>query len=271
MSKSIRLKVRKGMKKVQDKLSFCTSTVASNSKHVQDLRSMFKDMVSFLESVEVIQKANAEGEKWEKNSLESPVEEKDAQYPDQTKGEQDSGATTVAISSEGKNETDDEPPSKKVKFLIPSSSIPSPTPLKSIMPEPPKYTEAVKMTVAQFTEHLSQITSSIFSHTPPREPTPPRDETKGKGIATEEPLKDTMPFMDEGGSVPKMPKTKSFTTLVGHLSQEEFNAQIKKMKRLANLKAEQDKSEQELKKMFNQATLKTRAQNRLNMRQRNLR
>ncbi|GKG48872.1 hypothetical protein Tco_0513019, partial [Tanacetum coccineum] len=46
-----------------------------------------------------------------------------------------------------KKETDDEPPDKKLKFLIPSSSIPSPTPLKSIMPEPPRYTEAVKMTL----------------------------------------------------------------------------------------------------------------------------
>ncbi|GKB14267.1 hypothetical protein Tco_0848190 [Tanacetum coccineum] len=66
-------------------------------------------------------------------------------------------------------------------------------------------------------------------------PTPPRDEPKGKGIDTEEPLKDTMPFMEEGGSVPKMPKTKSFTTSVGPLSQKEFNAQIKEMKRLKTL------------------------------------
>nr|GFA97808.1 retrovirus-related Pol polyprotein from transposon TNT 1-94 [Tanacetum cinerariifolium] len=57
-----------------------------------------------------------------------------------------------------------------------------------------------------------------------KEPTPPRDKYKGKGIATEEPLKDTMPFMEEGGSVPKIPKIKSFTTSVGPLSQEEFNA-----------------------------------------------
>ncbi|GKE93621.1 hypothetical protein Tco_1574716 [Tanacetum coccineum] len=47
-----------------------------------------------------------------------------------------------------KNKTDDKPPTKKLKFLIPSSSIPLPTPLKSIMPEPPKYTKPVKMTLA---------------------------------------------------------------------------------------------------------------------------
>ncbi|GKC73087.1 hypothetical protein Tco_1118970, partial [Tanacetum coccineum] len=53
MKKSIRLKVRKGMKEVRDKLSCCTSTVATNSQHVQDLRVMFKDMVSLLEAAEV--------------------------------------------------------------------------------------------------------------------------------------------------------------------------------------------------------------------------
>ncbi|GKF88178.1 hypothetical protein Tco_0259055, partial [Tanacetum coccineum] len=103
------------------------------------------------------------------------------------KGEQDSGATTVAIvqgeqpsaqsskeDTSEKKETNDEPLAKKLKFLIPSSSIPSPTPLKSIMPEPPKVTEASKMTLDQFTEHLSKTTSFIFSPTPPREPSPPK-------------------------------------------------------------------------------------------------
>nr|GEY59412.1 retrovirus-related Pol polyprotein from transposon TNT 1-94 [Tanacetum cinerariifolium] len=63
MKKSIRLKVRKGIKEVRDKLSCCTSTVATNSQHVHDLRVMFKDMVSLLEATEVFKKANAEGEK----------------------------------------------------------------------------------------------------------------------------------------------------------------------------------------------------------------
>ncbi|GKB57059.1 hypothetical protein Tco_0913245 [Tanacetum coccineum] len=43
-----------------------------------------KDMVSLLEAADVFKKANAEGEKWEKHN---PAEEKDAQHPDQTKGE----------------------------------------------------------------------------------------------------------------------------------------------------------------------------------------
>ncbi|GJR56917.1 hypothetical protein Tco_1499079 [Tanacetum coccineum] len=57
-----------------------------------------------------------------------------------------------------------------------------------------------------------------------------------------------------------MPKIKSFITLEGTLSQEEFNNQIKEIKRLGDLKAEKEKSEQELRKMFNQATLMAQAQ-----------
>nr|GEV23190.1 retrovirus-related Pol polyprotein from transposon TNT 1-94 [Tanacetum cinerariifolium] len=92
----------------------------------------------------------------------------------------------------GKKKTDNKSLAKKLKFLIPLSSIPSPNPLKSIMPEPPKYTEAVKMTLAQFTKHLPKTTSSIFSHTPPREPTPPRDDLKGKKWTKHEANKVTM-------------------------------------------------------------------------------
>ncbi|GKA56847.1 hypothetical protein Tco_0755919 [Tanacetum coccineum] len=167
----------------------------------------------------------------------------------------------------GKKETDDEPPAKKLKFLVPSSSIPSPTPLKSIMPEPPKVTKASKMTLDQFTKHLNKTTSSIFSPTPLRElnllkePTPPRDSAKGKEVAIiEEQVNKLVSYQEEGGSNPKMPKITSFTTSVGPLSQEEFNAQIKEMKRLADLKAKKEKSEQEIRKMFNQATLKAQAQ-----------
>ncbi|GJV33588.1 hypothetical protein Tco_1393988 [Tanacetum coccineum] len=184
------------------------------STKLKDLRIMFKDMVSLLETAEVFQKANAEGEKWEKNNPGSLAEEKEAQHPDQTKGEQDSGPTTIAISSDEdtsrKKETDDEPPAKKLKFLIPPSSISSPTPLKYIMPEPPKVTDAIKITLDQFTEHLSKTTSSISSPTPLREPTPPRDFTKGKEVAiTEEQVNKFVSYQEEGGSNPKMPKIKA--------------------------------------------------------------
>ncbi|GKB60528.1 hypothetical protein Tco_0916714 [Tanacetum coccineum] len=241
LDKSISLKVQKWMKEVRDKLSFCTSTVESNSQHVQDLMLMFKDMFSLLEVAEVFKKANAEGEKWEKNNPE-------ASHHDQSKGEQDLGAaiaqgeqssTQVILNAEqappinkekalvlhtseekssGEKDTDDEPLIKKLKLVIPTSlAISSPTPLNSIMPEL-QNPDANKMTMDQFTKHLANTTSSIFSPSPPREPTLPRDEKKGKGIATEDPIKDIMPFLEEGGSAPKIPSLKSFVIPEGQLT-----------------------------------------------------
>ncbi|GJU58675.1 hypothetical protein Tco_1236441 [Tanacetum coccineum] len=163
--------------------SSVSESIAEELPHVEahDLQTMFKNMVSLLEAAEVFKKANAEGEKWEKNNPESPGEQPSTQVVPNTRQAppvNEEKALVLHTSEEksseedtsGKKETDDETPAKKLKFLIPSSSIPSPTPLKSIMPEPPEYTEVVKMTLAQFTEHLSKTTSSIFSPTPPREP-----------------------------------------------------------------------------------------------------
>ncbi|GKD28360.1 hypothetical protein Tco_1239138 [Tanacetum coccineum] len=186
----------------------------------QDLKLMFKDMFSLLEAAKVFKKANVEGEKWEKNIPEAP-------HPDQSKGEQDSRATTTTI-IQGEQ----------------SSAQP----------------DANKMTMDQFTEHLTNTTLFIFSHSPPREPTPPRDEHKGKGIATEDPIKDIMPFLEEEGSAPKIPNFKSFVIPEGQLTQEDVMAHLKEMKRLADLKVEKEKSEKSLKKILNPATIRARTQ-----------
>ncbi|GJW44934.1 retrovirus-related pol polyprotein from transposon TNT 1-94 [Tanacetum coccineum] len=89
---------------------------------------------------------------------------------------------------------------------------------------------------------IKKTTSSNFSPTPPREPTPPRDESKGKGITSKEPLKDLIPYIEKEGSVPQIPKLKSFITLNKQLTQEDIMAQVKEMKRLVDLKAEKEKS-----------------------------
>ncbi|GJW44938.1 hypothetical protein Tco_0073737 [Tanacetum coccineum] len=148
--------------------------------------------------------------------------------------------SSVVETSE-KKESDDEPPVKKLKFLIPPSLIPLLTPLNSIPPEPIPRTEITKMSFDQFSKHLTQTTSSIFSPTPPREPTPPRDESKGKGITSEEPLKDLIPYIEKEGYVPNIPKLESFITLDKQLTQEDIMAQVKEMKRLADLKVEKEK------------------------------
>nr|GEU71409.1 hypothetical protein [Tanacetum cinerariifolium] len=92
------------------------------------------------------------------------------------------------------------------------------------------------------------------------DPTPPIDKSKGKGIATKELLNKIMPFMKEGGSVPKIPSLKSFVILEGQLTNEDVMAQLKEMKRLADLNAEKEKSEKSLQKIMNPAIIRAQAQ-----------
>ncbi|GJR08155.1 hypothetical protein Tco_0790807 [Tanacetum coccineum] len=114
--------------------------------------------------------------------------------------------------------------------------------------------------IQEFTDQLFKTTSSRFSPTPPKEPTPPRDSSKGKAVAIiEEPGNELVQYQ-EGGSDPKVPKLKPFITLEGPISQEEYDNQIKELKRISDLKAEEEKSEQELRKLLNPATLKAQAQ-----------
>ncbi|GJU58899.1 hypothetical protein Tco_1236665 [Tanacetum coccineum] len=256
---------------LQQELIKVIKTKLGLSVRHKDLRSAFKDMVFLLKAAEVFKKANAEGEKSEKNNPATPTKEN----PDQTQLKnkppvnEENALVLHALmeKSSEKNVSDDEPPVKKLKFLIPTPSlILSPTPLKSIVPEPTQKPDATKMMIKQITEHLSKTTSSIFSPTPPREltlprdPTPPRDESKGKGIATEELLKEIMPFMEEGGSVPKIPSLKSFVIPEGELTNEDVMAQLKEMKRLSDLKVEKEKSEKSLQKIMNPATIRAQAQ-----------
>ncbi|GJS04499.1 hypothetical protein Tco_0321007 [Tanacetum coccineum] len=134
---------------------------------------MFKDMVLLLEAAEVFKNANAEGEKWEKNNPKTPTEEKDAQNPDQTQGEQHSGDATMD------NSQGEQPPTQKISNV---------------------------------------------------EQAPPIPEYGNKENA-----------------------------LVIHASMEK-SLELKEMKRLVDLKAEKEKSEQSLKKILNPATIRARAQ-----------
>ncbi|GKD18670.1 hypothetical protein Tco_1207828, partial [Tanacetum coccineum] len=110
--------------------------------------------------------------------------------------------------SEDDDDLDKQPLSKRFKIMHPIPSKPHPS-------------------VEQFTDQLFVTTTSKFSHSSPKEPTPPRDESKGKE---------------------------------GLLSQDKVDEQLREFKRLADLKAEKDKSEEELRKLFNQTTLKAQAQ-----------
>ncbi|GKA73770.1 hypothetical protein Tco_0780072 [Tanacetum coccineum] len=177
MRKSIRLRVRSGMKEVCHKLSACTFTVATNSQHDQDLMK-------------------SEG--------------------------------TVSMKDDSDDDDlDKQPLSRRFKIMTP---IPNLIPLNTFVLEHLLKPKEQQKSLNKFTDQLFGTTSLKFS------PTPPRDPAKGKEVAI------------------------SFITLEGTLSQEEFNNQIKELKRKSDLKAKKDKSEQELMKMFNQATLKALAQ-----------
>nr|GEX86637.1 reverse transcriptase [Tanacetum cinerariifolium] len=81
--------------------------------------------------------------------------------------------------------------------------------------------EEQQRSVQEFTDQLFGTTSSKFSPTPLREPTPLRDFAKGKEVAiVEEQVNELVSYQEEGGSNPKIPKIKSFITPEGLLSQE---------------------------------------------------
>ncbi|GKA41731.1 hypothetical protein Tco_0734391 [Tanacetum coccineum] len=198
-----------------------------------------------------------------KQSVLESIKEKLSLFDEQ--GEQHTGDATMA------NAQGEKPPAQEISNVEQAPAIPEyvneenalvlyASVKKSSKPD------VTTMTIEQFTEHLTKTTSSIFSPslprepTPPRDLTPPRDESKGKGIAIEETLKEIIPFMEEGGLVPKMPNFKSFSTLDGQMTNDDVMTQLKEMKRLADLKAEKEKSEKSLKKIFNPATIRAQAQ-----------
>nr|GFB88271.1 hypothetical protein [Tanacetum cinerariifolium] len=76
------------------------------------------------------------------------------------------------------------------------------------------------------------------------------DLAKGKGIDIEESIDVLVPFMDKGGSNPKMPSLKPFMNIEG------FIKQLTEIKRLADIRALVEESEKALKKLLNPATVK---------------
>ncbi|GKD47029.1 hypothetical protein Tco_1271674, partial [Tanacetum coccineum] len=138
------------------------------------------------------------------NNTPQPATAEEVKVDDQ--GEQSSEqapptSTTLVVQS-----SEEEPPVKKVKFTMPESVsnfiIPSLTPLNSIMPQgirPPIIFNNIPYD--QFTVSLFSLSSSEFSPTHP-----PLVVDKGKGKAIEEdPMKQLMPFIKQGGSAPKNP------------------------------------------------------------------
>nr|GEV72729.1 uncharacterized mitochondrial protein AtMg00810-like [Tanacetum cinerariifolium] len=87
-----------------------------------------------------------------------------------------------------KNEVDldKQPLSKRFKIMTPIPNIQNPIPLKTIVLEHLLKPKEQQKSVREFTNQLFGTTSSNFSLTHPKEPTPPRDSAKGKKIAVVE-------------------------------------------------------------------------------------
>ncbi|GJU13628.1 hypothetical protein Tco_1136024 [Tanacetum coccineum] len=81
MGTSIRMKVHKGIKEVRDKLKYCTINIDKNSYHIKELVDLIRNLVFLLEPAQVFAKANAEGEKWEKENPEPQTEANNDQIP----------------------------------------------------------------------------------------------------------------------------------------------------------------------------------------------
>ncbi|GJX88537.1 hypothetical protein Tco_0340551 [Tanacetum coccineum] len=129
--------------------------------------------------------------------------------------------STPLASDNKPNEDDNQPLSKRFKILTPIPDIPNLTPLNTFVPEHLLKSKEQQKSIQEFTDQLFKTTSLRFLPTPPKEPTPPRYSSKGKAFAIiEEPGKEI---------------------------------------RISDLKAKKEKSEQELRKLLNPATLKAQA------------
>ncbi|GJZ72672.1 hypothetical protein Tco_0636818 [Tanacetum coccineum] len=239
IDRKVKAKVRTGLRNVTNRLDSLRDSIQDNSDCVSGLKQAIKDINFLLEVADVFKKANAEGEKWEKNNPETSkdtnVQRTDVQV-EQSVAKENTETAMVAHKSEednsgeiisGKNGSEDELPAKKLKVLISTLEILKPTPLSSII-----------------LEHL-------FAPSPPREPTPPRDPEN-------QPMEELIPCIEEGGSNLKSLNIKPFITTEGEISQEEYIEQIKEMKRLADLKATKEESEKSLRKIMNPEAVKAR-------------
>ncbi|GKC22544.1 hypothetical protein Tco_1024694, partial [Tanacetum coccineum] len=89
---------------------------------------------------------------------------------------------------------------------------------------------------------------------PSRDSTPPKEDRKGKGIATEEePLKKLLPLLEQGRSDPKMLTLQQFSIAGKKMNLKEAEAQLNHLKRLANPKDAEEKSLKSLEKINIQA------------------
>ncbi|GJU05641.1 hypothetical protein Tco_1122071 [Tanacetum coccineum] len=209
MGKSVKKTVWKEIDIVKDRISYSGGKLDKGELHMQELISLMKDMVSFLDAANVFEKIKAEGEKGDPQQIittsteEATIEVQgeqpkvqelskleeaplvNDQPPSITKQVPLMSTTLVIHASEDKaleeKISEEEPPTKSLKLLIPNLSTTLPIPMCSIFLQ--------NITVDQFTDTLFNTTSSKYS------PTPHRDESKGTTSTT---LTAKLPILNPG-------------------------------------------------------------------------
>ncbi|GKB22013.1 hypothetical protein Tco_0855936 [Tanacetum coccineum] len=192
VGKFVRKYVEKEMQIVKDRLSYSAEKLDKGDVNLCVLINLMKDIVLLLDSSNVFKKAKAEGEKvsLEKDMALELAEEAKAKAAKEAK------ANTQGSLNQLTRQV-----LKKLRKSFRRKTIRGLTPIQKA-----KQPAIVNMTVGQFTDSLFNTTSSEYS------PTPPKDESKGKGITTEDnPMKELIPLMDEGGLSPTMQNIRQLT------------------------------------------------------------
>ncbi|GKA17765.1 hypothetical protein Tco_0697602 [Tanacetum coccineum] len=191
------------------------------------MQTQLNDIQRLLESA-VIVDTTAEGEKNKKaqdaNLVATQGEHQSAEPLVESQGEQPANikkSERIISVKDNSDEDEKQPLYKRFKIMTRIPDIQNPTPLNTFFPEHLINPKEQQKSIQEFTDQLFKTTSLRFSPTHPKEPTPPRDSSKGKAVAIlEEPGNELVKYQEEGGSDPKMPKVKSVITSEGPLSQE---------------------------------------------------
>ncbi|GJT87458.1 hypothetical protein Tco_1069175 [Tanacetum coccineum] len=174
VGKSVQHNVKREIKVVHELLKYCVGKIDKNVVDILELVNLIRDLVILIDPVFASPKAVTEGENMSTQAKKDP----------EITGEHVSSALVIQYFVK-------EPPTKKLKFVVENFTIPSLTPLNSIMPQGIKPPVIINnKPFEHFSASLFNSSSSEVSQTPP-----PIVADKGKGIATEEdPMNKLMPF-----------------------------------------------------------------------------
>ncbi|GJU48183.1 hypothetical protein Tco_1217738, partial [Tanacetum coccineum] len=116
----------------------------------------------------------------------------------------------IVLVKDDSDKDDKQPLSKRFKIITPIRDIPNTIPLNTFVPEHLLKPKEQQKSIQEFTDQLFKTTSSKCS---PREPTPPRDSSKGKEAAIiKEQVNKLVPFQEERVNRLGLPPPPAFAT-----------------------------------------------------------